>query len=151
MTNADPRWLTDPEMRAWMGYRRLRLLLDAQIARDLQHDSGLSAADYDVLTALSAAPGHRRRLTQLADRMLWAKSRLSRHIARMETRGLVARTDVAGDARGSAVTLTETGLHTLEQAAPAHVASVRRHFIDLLTEDELRVFAEITERALARL
>ncbi|NGN67831.1 MarR family transcriptional regulator, partial [Streptomyces sp. A7024] len=81
-----PRWLTDSEMRAWMGYRGLRLLLDAQIARDLQRVSGLSAPDYDVLSALSSAEGRRWRLTRLADRMLWSKSRLSRHIARMEER-----------------------------------------------------------------
>jgi DNA-binding MarR family transcriptional regulator len=143
-----PHWLTDEEMRAWMGYRRMRLLLDAQVARDLQHDSGLSAADYDVLSTLSAASDHRGRLTRLADRMLWSKSRLSRHIARMEQRGLVTREECATDGRGATVVLTPHGLRTLQEAAPLHVESVRRHFVDLLTPQQLRAFADIAETVL---
>jgi hypothetical protein len=34
-----------------------RALLDLQIARDLARDSGLSDADYDVLSGLSDTPG----------------------------------------------------------------------------------------------
>jgi DNA-binding MarR family transcriptional regulator len=148
MTPDDPRWLTDAEMRTWLGYRRMRLLLDAQIARDLQRDSGLSDPDYDVLSSLSAMAGHRWRLTWLAERMQWSKSRLSRHIARMEQRGLVVREGVDGDARGSDVVLTSAGLRAIEEAAPDHVASVRRHFIDLLTPEEQEVLARVAERVL---
>lgn len=142
----EPNWLTDDEFRAWIGYRRMRLLLDAQIARDLTRDSELSMADYDVLSALTAEPDHRRRLNGLADRMLWSKSRLSRHIGRMEERGLVTRTDTPDDGRGADVVLTALGLRTIEAAAPSHVASVRRHFIDLLTPVELKTLGDISER-----
>jgi DNA-binding MarR family transcriptional regulator len=147
----EPNWLTDAEFRAWIGYRRMRLLLDAQIARDLSRDSDLSMPDYDVLSALSAEPDHRRRLNALADRMLWSKSRLSRHISRMEERGLVARADTPDDGRGAYVVLTALGLRTIEAAAPDHVASVRRHFVDLLTPDELVALGNIAERVLDRL
>ena len=50
---AAPRWLNEAEFRAWIGYRRMRLLLDTEVARDLVRTSGLSAPDYDVLSALS--------------------------------------------------------------------------------------------------
>lgn len=143
---SEPNWLTDDEFRAWIGYRRMRLLLDAQIARDLARDSELSMADYDVLSALTAEPDRRRRLNGLADRMLWSKSRLSRHIGRMEERGLVTRTDTPDDGRGADVVLTALGLRTIEAAAPSHVASVRRHFIDLLTPAELKILGDISER-----
>lgn len=146
-----PQWLTDDEFRAWIGYRRMRLLLDAQIARDLVHDSDLSMADYDVLSALTAEPDHRRRLNGLARRMRWSKSRLSRHIGRMEQRGLVTRTDSSSDRRGADVILTALGLRVMEAAAPLHVASVRLHFIDLLTPAELAVLGDIAERVLERL
>ncbi|MEV0398837.1 MarR family transcriptional regulator [Actinoallomurus sp. NPDC050550] len=149
--DADPRWLNDEEMRAWMGYRRLRLLLDAQTARDLQHDSGLSVADYDVLSTLSEASDNRGRLTRLAARMQWSKSRLSRHITRMEQRGLVTREECATDGRGATVVLTEHGLRTLREAAPHHVESVRRHFVDRLTPDQLAAFAAVAETVLAHL
>ena len=147
----EPNWLDDGEFRAWIGYRRMRLLLDAQIARDLSRDSDLSMADYDVLSALTDEPDHRRRLNALADRMLWSKSRLSRHIGRMDQRGLVTRTDSPDDGRGADVVLTALGLRTIEAAAPDHVASVRRHFVDLLTPEELAALGDLAERVLDRL
>jgi hypothetical protein len=33
--------------------------------------------------------------------------------------------------------LTEHGWDTIQKVAPHHVASVRQHFIDLLTDDQL--------------
>ena len=115
----------------------MRLVLDLQIARDLAADSGLSEADYDVLSTLSETGGRRMRLGDLAAHMLWSKSRLSHHTARMQQRGLVVREDCADDGRGSWVVLTDEGMATIRAAAPAHVASVRRHLIDLLTPEQV--------------
>ncbi|GAA3158657.1 MarR family transcriptional regulator [Planomonospora alba] len=147
----DPRWLDEREFRAWLGYRRMRLLLDAQIARDLQSDSGLSEADYDVLSALSSRESRRWRLQELADRMLWSKSRLSRHVSRMEERGLVAKEECADDGRGAVIALTDGGMNAIVEAAPGHVESVRSHLIDLLTEEQIEVLGDIAETVLAHL
>ncbi|MFG3440305.1 MarR family winged helix-turn-helix transcriptional regulator [Nonomuraea sp. NPDC047897] len=147
----EPRWLDDAEFRAWIGYRRMRLLLDAEVGRDLLADSGLSMPDYDVLSALTASERHRRRLTELADRMLWSKSRLSRHIGRMEQRGLVSREECEDDARGAVIVLTEDGLRTIREAAPQHVESVRRHIIDLLSDEQIEALGTIAETVLAHL
>ncbi|GAA4052054.1 MarR family winged helix-turn-helix transcriptional regulator [Nonomuraea soli] len=148
---AEPRWLDDREFRAWLGYRRMRLLLDAQIARDMQRDSGLSDADYDVLSALSSRESRRWRLQELADRMTWSKSRLSRHIGRMEERGLVTREGCDTDARGSVIVLSEGGWRAIQEAAPLHVASVRTHLIDLLTPEQIESLGDIAETVLGRL
>jgi DNA-binding MarR family transcriptional regulator len=137
----EPRWLSGAEQRAWRGYRRMRLLLDAAIARD----SGLSDSDYDVLSTLSEATGHRWRLNELAARLTWSKSRLSHHVSRMRQRGLVDREDCAEDARGAVVRLTPAGLAALRRAAPPHVDSVRRHLIDVLSPAQLRALSEIAE------
>ena len=145
------RWLSDEEFRAWIGYRRMRGLLDLRIARDLADDSGLSEPDYDVLSNLTDTEDGRERLSELAARMLWSKSRLSHHITRMQARGLVVKEECADDGRGAFVVLTEEGRRTIEAAAPAHVASVRRHFVDLLTEEEIATLGAVTERVLARL
>jgi DNA-binding MarR family transcriptional regulator len=147
----DVRWLNDEEFRAWIGYRRMRGLLDLRIARDLAEDSGLSEPDYDVLSSLGDAEGHRGRLSELASRMLWSKSRLSHHITRMQSRGLVVKEEAADDGRGAVVVLTDKGRRTIEEAAPAHVASVRRHFVDVLTDEEITTLGAIAERVLAHL
>src|SRR5215213_9422443 len=118
-------WLTGEEDRAWRAYRRMKVLLDAQLARDLVDGSGLSEPDYDVLSNLSEIEGERWRITELAARMQWSKSRLSHHLDRMEQRGLVRREECGTDGRGAFVVLTAGGRRAIEQAAPGHVASVR--------------------------
>lgn len=148
---AEPRWLTPAEDRAWRGYRRLRLLLDARVNRDLMAESGLSEPDYDVLSNLSETPGHRWRLAALAQRMQWSRSRLSHHITRMQQRGLVRREDVASDGRGAYVVLTDGGLRAIQEAAPGHVESVRRHFIDRLSDGQVAAFGELADEVLAHL
>lgn len=142
---ATPRWLTPAEERAWRAYRRMRARLDLQLARDLANDSGLSEADYDVLSTVSETPERRMRLKDLASSMLWSSSRLSHHVARMQERGLVVREECASDGRGAVVALTPEGWRTIRAAAPGHVESVRRHLIDLLSPQDIDTLGEIGE------
>jgi len=151
MSTIEPLWLDDAEARAWRGYMRMRTLLHARILRDLAREAGLSGPDYDVLSNVSEAEGRRSRLGDLAARMAWSKSRLSHHITRMEQRGLVTREDCTSDGRGAFVVLTDAGLRAIQAAAPGHVASVRRHFIDLLSREQLDALAEITRTVVRRL
>lgn len=148
---AEPRWLTGAEYRAWIGYRRMRARLDLQLARDLARDSGLSEPDYDVLSNVSEAAGRRLRLSELAATMLWSRSRLSHHLTRMQQRGLVTREECAEDGRGAFVELTPAGWQAIQEAAPRHVASVRQHFIDLLTPDQIDALGAIAGRVLNQL
>ncbi|MGW7098899.1 MarR family winged helix-turn-helix transcriptional regulator [Streptomyces sp. NPDC054838] len=140
-----PRWLTESEQQAWYAWRRMFPLVNAEIARDLTQDSGLSEADYDVLSVLGSADGHRMRISALAELMQWSRSRLSHQLTRMERRGLVRRGGVASDARGAEVVLTGSGTEAITTAAPLHVESVRRHLIDLLTPEQLRTLVEVGE------
>lgn len=145
------RWLDKNEERAWRGYRRLFTLLEARLARDLADDSVLSMADYTVLSNLAEAEGRRWRVTALAEQVQWSQSRLSHQIRRMEQRGLVSRKQVEEDGRGASVVLTKKGLKTIAAATPGHMASVRKHMIDLLDPEELAVLAGIAETVVAHL
>jgi DNA-binding MarR family transcriptional regulator len=114
-------------------------------ARDLAR-AGLSEPDYEVLSTLSERPGHTRTLREEAAKMGWSRSRLSRHATRMEARGLIRRAPDPDDGRGCFLLLTEHGLDTLKHAAPAHVASVRRHVIDRLTPEDLLALEQIARK-----
>jgi DNA-binding MarR family transcriptional regulator len=138
------RWLDETETRAWRGYLQMRTMLDAELARDLARESGLSSADYEVLVHLSEIPGHRLRMNDLGARMLWSKSRLSHQVTRMEHRGLVARENCPSDARGSFVRVTTAGLDAIAAAAPAHVDNVRRHLLDLLSREQVEALGDIS-------
>jgi DNA-binding MarR family transcriptional regulator len=140
------RWLTDDEQRAWRAYRRMVLLVDGAVSRDLSRDSGLSMPDYQVLAALSEAADHRRRLSDLAVVMQWSPSRLSHHVSRMQARGLVVRTECAEDLRGAFIVLTDAGWDAVRATAPEHVRSVRTHLIDLLSPDEIAALTSIGDK-----
>jgi DNA-binding MarR family transcriptional regulator len=148
---APTRWLDPEQERAWRRYRRMRTLLDLQIARDLKTDSGLSEADYDILSTLSESPDGSWRARDLAARLLWSTSRLAHQVGRMEQRGLVARTGVDDDARGAVVALTRTGRATLQAAAPPHVESVRRHLVGLLSPAEIKALDRIAGKVIDHL
>ena len=145
------RWLTAEEQAAWQAYRRMRRLLDAQLERELNRDAGLSEPDYDVLSNVSEQPDRRIRARELAERLKWSSSRLTHHVTRMERRGLVVRETCPDDARGAVVALTETGRQAISDAAPPHVASVRKHFVDLLTREQLGQLRTISETVIAHL
>ncbi len=146
----DPRWLNDLERSAWRNFVIMELQLSATIGRELAVD-GLSNQDYSVLAELSERPDNQARLSELGCQLGWEKSRVSHHISRMETRGLVQRAKCPTDQRGWFVVLTDAGRQAIEAAAPGHVAVVRRHFIDLLSAEQLRTLNDIAETVLDNL
>ncbi len=146
-----PRWLSADEMRAWRGYLGLVRLLDDRLNRDLQAESGLTSADYEILVRLSEAPQRRLRMTELAQGAMISKSRLSHQVSRLEERGWVTREGCPTDRRGAFAVLTDAGFDVLVAAAPGHVASVRQHLIDVLTPEQVTVLGELSETVIARL
>jgi DNA-binding MarR family transcriptional regulator len=139
-------WLTEREAAAWKAVRDLGQPLWTALGRDLQRESGLSMADYQVLVVLSESPGSVLAYRDLADATGWEKSRLSHHITRMEKRGLVRREGCAEDARSANVVLTEQGRGCIESAAPGHVESVRRLVIDQLSGEQIDTLIAIGEQ-----
>ncbi|MFE0328056.1 MarR family winged helix-turn-helix transcriptional regulator [Streptomyces sp. NPDC003753] len=144
-------WLTAEEQRAWRSFVRLHERLGGRLARLLQTESNLSAADFAVLVNLTDVPEGRRRYQDLARALEWEKSRMSHHIARMAGRGLVVRQECLEDGRGAFVAITEAGRAAIEAAAPLHVKAVRSLFLDHVTPAELRTVAEVSERVVEKL
>jgi DNA-binding MarR family transcriptional regulator len=145
------RWLDEDEQAAWRGLLRMQVQLHQRLSRALQREAGMSEADYGVLVELSEAPEERLRIFELGSYLQWEKSRLSHHLRRMEERGLVERQECESDRRGAFVVLTEHGRVAIQDAAPKHVAEVRRAFIDALTPRQLDQLQEITTEVLAHL
>ncbi|MFC8125673.1 MarR family winged helix-turn-helix transcriptional regulator [Streptomyces sp. NPDC057302] len=140
-----PAWLDPEEERAWRAFRRMVIAVQTGTARDLAA-AGLSEPDYEVLSTLSERPEYTSTLHEQAAKMGWSRSRLSRHATRMETRGLIRRAPDPADGRGCLLLLTEQGLESLTEAAPAHVASVRRYFVDRLTPADLTALEDIAQK-----
>ena len=147
----EPRWLSAQEMRAWRGYLGLVRLLDDRLNRDLQGESGLTLADYEILVRLSEAPRRRLRMTELAQGAMISKSRLSHQMTRLEERGLARREVCPTDRRGAFAVLSDAGFDVLAAAAPGHVASVRRHLFDRLTSEQVEALGKLSDAVIAGL
>ncbi|MGK5739613.1 MarR family winged helix-turn-helix transcriptional regulator [Micromonospora sp. URMC 103] len=143
--------LDSTRLAAWRAYVESSQLLLTQLEDDLRASSRLTMADYHVLVLLSEAPGQRLRMGELAGRLVFSPSRLTYQISSMQRRGLVSREPCPEDRRGSEAVLTATGLLTLRDAAPHHLASVRAHLMDDLDDDEVACLARVFARLGARL
>ncbi|HZC69495.1 MAG TPA: MarR family transcriptional regulator [Jatrophihabitans sp.] len=146
-----PRWLSADEQRAWRAYVESSKVLFDALDRQLQRDADMPHAYYEILVTLSEAEDRSLRMSQLADRTLSSRSRLSHAVARLEERGWVARDECPTDRRGQIARLTDLGFQTLAVAAPGHVDAVRDYLIDLLTTEQLEQLATIGRAVIAKI
>jgi DNA-binding MarR family transcriptional regulator len=148
---AEPRWLDADEQKAWRAWLYSSQLLTERLNAELQHTTGIPHAYYEILVALSETPGRMLRMSELADRCLSSRSRLSHAVSRLEERGWIRRQVCEEDARGQLAVLTDEGFAALEAAAPLHVESVRRHLFDQLSEEQVAAMRDIGETLLKHL
>lgn len=145
------RWLTEQEQLVWRSFLTVQTRLAAHLGRQLQVETGLSMADFEVLVVLSDIPTGRRRAFELGQQLQWEKSRLSHHLTRMERRGLVTREGCGTDRRGAFVCLTAVGRTAIEAAAPGHIEDVRRSVFDVLTPAQVESLGQICAQVLGPL
>ena len=148
---AAPRWLDADEQKAWRAWLYSAQLLMDRLDRELTHETGISHAYYEILVALSETPGRKLRMSELADRCLSSRSRLSHAVSRLEERGWVGRELCPDDGRGQLAVLTDNGFAALEAAAPIHVESVRTHLFDQLSPEQVAAMRDLGETLLAHL
>lgn len=144
---AEQPWLDADEQAAWRSYLKMRRTLHGYLARQLQAEFGLSDSDFEILVNLSESPTGRMRAYELGQLTQWEKSRMSRHLSRMESRGLVRRE--ANDARYPDIVLTDAGRAAIEASAPANAARIRELFIDVLGPDRLATLRQAADDVVA--
>jgi DNA-binding MarR family transcriptional regulator len=149
--SAGTRWLDAEEQRAWRAWLFSAQLLHDRLDRELINATGISHAYYEVLVALSETPERRLRMSELADRCLSSRSRLSHAVSRLEERGWVRREACPDDARGQLAVLTDEGFAALEAAAHVHVEGVRTHLFDQLTPEQVQHMRDLGETLLRHL
>jgi len=130
-------------LEAWISLLRAHATLMRRLDTDLERETGLALADFDVLAQLASAHGELR-ITELAQRALISRSGMTRRVARLAEQGLVRRDRASTDARGVVVVLTEEGIARLAETAPVHARGISKLFVDQLDDQELALL----ERAL---
>jgi DNA-binding MarR family transcriptional regulator len=117
--------LEPAEWEFWDTWMRAQRLLVRELDRGLQRDCGISKAEFSVLRTLTRP--------MRAAALDWEKSRVAHLLTRMESRGLVARTEDGATGRRTGVELTADGRRAADIATRAHGANVRRLVLDRLT------------------
>jgi DNA-binding MarR family transcriptional regulator len=146
-----PRWLDEGEQRVWRSFLTATRLFYDQVERQLQQDSGLPHAYFEILVRLSEAPDRTLRMSQLASTSLSSRSRISHAVARLEEAGWVRRKPCPDDRRGALAQLTDDGLAHLQAAAPGHVETVRTYLFDPLTPEQQAALRDIADTIVANM
>ena len=133
---------------AWRSLLQAHATLIRRLETDLQRETGLALADFDVLAQLALAGGELR-MSELAARALISRSGMTRRVARLVDEGLVLRANAQADARGVVVALTDAGLARLAETAPIHARGVSTLFVALLDDEELAMLETALEKVTA--
>jgi DNA-binding MarR family transcriptional regulator len=134
-------------LEAWQALLRAHATLMRQLDQDLEKETGLALADFDVLAQLAIA-GRELRMTELADRALISRSGMTRRVARLVEEGLVLRANTAADARGVVVALTDAGVARLTETAPVHARGISHLFVSRLDDQELAVLESALKKVI---
>src|SRR6266851_330710 len=132
-------------LEAWSALLRAHARLVRRLETDLEKETGLALADFDVLAQLAVAGGELR-MTELADRALISRSGMTRRVARLVKVGLVRRANADADARGVVVALTKPGVARLTETAPVHARAIADLFVARLNDRELAVLESALEK-----
>jgi len=130
---------------AWSALLKAHATLMRQLESDLEKQTGLALADFDVLAQLAVAGGQLR-MSELAARALISRSGMTRRVARLVDEGLVRRANATSDARGIVVSLTDAGVARLTETTPVHVRGIAEYFASKLDDQELEVVQKALDK-----
>jgi DNA-binding MarR family transcriptional regulator len=136
---------------AWGSLLQVHAALVPELDRRLRAGSGLPLAWYDALLELSAARDGRLTMSQLSERVVLSRSRVSRVVDELARADLVRRETNADDARSAYAVITPAGVTRFRQAAPVYVGGIEQEFAGELTVAELAAVTSALQRVLAGL
>lgn len=139
----------DPEVAAWRGLLVAHSRLVPAMEADLRAAGQVSLSWYDVLLELNAAPGRRLRMSELSQRAVLSRSRVSRIVDELAAAGLAERQPDQADGRSSFAALTPAGRSALRRAWPVYRQAIRRHIGAHLTAQQCRQLAALLQQAAA--
>ena len=139
--------MSSDAVRAWAALLRLHARLVPEFDREVHAATGLPLTWYDVLLEL-ARSGDRLRMSELAEKVVLSRTRVSRLVDEMVRAGLVAREANPDDGRSSYALLTDDGRRRFTAAAPVYVAAIERELGGALPPSKLASLADDLERLL---
>jgi DNA-binding MarR family transcriptional regulator len=136
-------------LTVWRQLLEAHAVVVGALEAELDEARALPLAWYDVLVALHEAPGRRLRMQDLARRVLFSRSGITRLVDRMVAGGHIAREPCADDRRGTYAVLTPAGAKCLRGAAGVHLRGVGEHFARHLDDADVTALSRVLGKILA--
>jgi DNA-binding MarR family transcriptional regulator len=144
MTASQPS-LSPVQLGAYFALIEVSSLLRHAIEQQLRDAGDLSYVQFQLLARLGDAPGGSRRMTELADGVVYSRSGLTYQAGLLERAGLVTRSRAEEDERGITVTITAAGRDRLARVFPGHIEVVSRMLFEPLAAGDVERLAALLE------
>ena len=141
-----PRSLDPEELGAYLSLIEVSSLLRHTVEQQLREVGDLSYVQFQLLATLGDSPSGSRRMTDLADGVVYSRSGLTYQAQTLEQRGLVTRAPSVDDERGTTVTITEEGRDILARVFPGHIAVLDDLLLAPLTRGDVESLADVLGR-----
>lgn len=122
----------------WGALLQVHAALVPLMDREVKERTGLSLAWYDILLELSSAAERRLTMSELAERVVLSRTRVSRLVDELDQVGLVCRVENPDDRRSAYCLLTDAGQRRFKAAAPIYLAAIESRFAEGLTDRQLK-------------
>lgn len=149
MTSPAP--LDGDQLAAYFALMEVSSLLRHAVEQQLRNEGGVSYVQFEILARLSDSPDGQRRMTDLADGVVFSRSGLTYQAAQLESTGLITRSRSTDDERSTTMTITDSGRALLAKVMPGHVQVARDLLLDHVNHGEVTVLAKVLGRVRDRL
>jgi DNA-binding MarR family transcriptional regulator len=140
---APPPSLDPVQLGAYFALIEVTSLLRHAIEQQLREAGDLSYVQFQLLARLGDSPTGSRRMTDLADGVVYSRSALTYQAGLLEKAGLVTRTPAPDDERGTMVTITDAGRARLAKVFPGHIEVVSHLLFEPLSRDDVKSLADL--------
>lgn len=137
-----------PDVTAWAVLLRTHAAVLPKLERALRL-TGMPLTWYDVLLVVNSAPNRQLRITELGNKAVVSRERVSRVVTELEREGLMERRANPDDKRSSFAAITDEGRTRLRAAAPIYLAGIEEHYLRHLNAEERVVVTKALTRVLA--
>ena len=144
---SSPSSLDATQLGAYFALIEASSLLKHAVEQQLREAGDLSYVQFQLLATLGDSPTGSRRMTDLADGVVYSRSGLTYQAQTLEKRGLVTRTPSSDDERSITVTITEEGRAVLAGVFPGHVTILGDLLFAPLSRSDIETLADILGRA----
>src|SRR5690242_8461444 len=142
-----PAQAEDAVVDAWRGLLVAHSRLVPEVEADLRAAGQVPLSWYDVILELNAAPDRRLRMSELGQRAVLSRTRVSRVVDELAAAGLAERLPDEADGRSSFASLTPRGRDALRRAWPVYRDAIRRRLGAHLTVQQCRDLAALLRQA----